>query len=81
MITVNLGTGRGYSVLEMVAAFEKASGRAIPVRFGQRRAGDVAQCWANPLLAFELLGWQAKIGLHQMCVDAWRWQQHVIAKE
>ena len=74
LLTVNLGTGRGYSVLEMVRAFEQASGRQIPYKFAPRRAGDIAQCWANPGLALELLGWRAKRGLDQMCVDAWRWQ-------
>ncbi len=75
LLTVNLGTGRGYSVLDMVKAFEQASGRAIPCRIGPRRAGDIAQCWADPSLAHELLGWKSKRGLEQMCADAWRWQQ------
>jgi len=75
MLTVNLGTGRGYSVLDMVKAFEQASGRSIPCRIGPRRAGDIAQCWADSSLAQELLGWRAKRGLEQMCADAWRWQQ------
>jgi UDP-glucose 4-epimerase len=74
LLTVNLGTGRGTSVLEMVAAFEKASGRRIPLQIGPRRAGDVAQCWADPTLANQLLGWRATRGLDQMCADAWRWQ-------
>lgn len=75
MLTVNLGTGRGYSVLEMVKAFEHASGRAVPCKIGPRRAGDIAQYWADPGLAHELLGWKCKRGLAQMCEDAWRWQQ------
>jgi UDP-glucose 4-epimerase len=75
MLTVNLGTGRGYSVLEMVHAFEKASGRPVPYNVAPRRPGDVAQCWADPTLAARLLGWQAGRGLAQMCSDAWRWQQ------
>lgn len=75
LLTVNLGTGQGYSVLDMVKAFEQASGRAIPYRIGARRAGDIAQCWADPSLAHELLGWKAGRGLEQMCADAWRWQQ------
>ena len=75
MLTVNLGTGRGYSVLDMVKVFEKASQRNISCKIGPRRAGDIAQCWADPGLADELLGWKSKRGLEQMCADAWRWQQ------
>lgn len=75
LLTVNLGTGQGHSVLEMVRAFERASGRAIPYAIGPRRAGDIAQCWADPALAYELLGWKSKRGLDQMCADTWRWQQ------
>ena len=75
LLTVNLGTGRAYSVLEMVRAFGQASGRAIPVEIAPRRAGDIARCWADPGLAYQLLGWKAERGLEQMCVDAWRWQQ------
>lgn len=72
--TVNLGTGRGYSVLEVVRAFEKASGRQVPVHFAPRREGDVAQCYASTALASALLGWKAELGLDAMCADAWRWQ-------
>ena len=72
--TVNLGTGRGHSVLEVVQAFEKASGRKVPYQIAPRRAGDVAQCWADPAMALRLLGWQAKHTLDDMCTDAWRWQ-------
>jgi UDP-glucose 4-epimerase len=75
MLTVNLGTGRGYSVLEMVKAFEQASGRTVPYNIASRRPGDIAECWADPRLAKQLLGWQAKLGIEQMCADAWRWQQ------
>ncbi len=75
MATVNLGTGRGHSVLEMVRAFERASGRPVPYNVAPRRQGDIAQCWADPRLAEELLGWRARRGLEQMCADAWRWQQ------
>nr|MBP9714621.1 UDP-glucose 4-epimerase GalE [Sterolibacterium sp.] len=75
MLTVNLGTGRGYSVLEMVKAFEQASGQPIPCRMAARRPGDIAQCWADPTLAHTLLGWRAQRDLEQMCADAWRWQQ------
>ena len=77
MLTLNLGTGQGYSVLEMVKAFEKASSRAIPYKIGPRRAGDSAKCWASPALAQQLMGWKASRDLEQMCVDAWRWQQGV----
>ncbi len=76
MLTVNLGAGRGYSVLDMVKAFEKASGRHVPYRMADRRAGDIAQVWADPSLAKSLLGWEATRDLDQMCVDAWRWQQY-----
>lgn len=72
--TVNVGTGRGHSVLEVVAAFEKASGRPVPHQIVARRSGDVAQCWADPGLAQRLLGWQARHTLDEMCADAWRWQ-------
>jgi UDP-glucose 4-epimerase len=75
LLTVNLGTGRGYSVLEMARAFEQASGRSIPCEIAPRRAGDIAQCWADPSLAYRLLGWKAERDLGQMCTDAWRWQQ------
>lgn len=72
--TVNLGTGQGYSVLDVVRAFEQASGRKVPYQIAPRRPGDVAQCYANPALAKQLLGWQAKHSLAEMCVDTWRWQ-------
>jgi len=75
MLTVNLGTGQGYSVLDMVKAFEKASERSIPLQIGPRRTGDSARCWADPALAKQLLGWQATRDLDRMCADAWRWQQ------
>ncbi|GAB2724923.1 UDP-glucose 4-epimerase GalE [Halomonas garicola] len=71
----NLGTGRGYSVLEMVRAFERASGRPVPYRVEPRREGDIAECWANPALAREELGWHAERGLEDMLADTWRWQQ------
>ena len=74
MVTVNLGTGNGYSVLEMVKAFEEASGRPVPYEIVDRRPGDVAACYADPSHAFEILGWKAERGLRQMCEDAWRWQ-------
>ena len=71
---VNLGTGVGYSVLDMVRAFEQASGRPVPYRISPRRAGDVASCYADPATALDLLGWRAERGLQAMCDDAWRWQ-------
>lgn len=71
----NLGTGQGYSVLQMVKAFEQASGKPVPFNIGPRRAGDIAECWANPAKALAELGWQAERGLEQMMTDAWRWQQ------
>jgi UDP-glucose 4-epimerase len=74
MLTVNLGTGRGYSVLDMVRAFEQASGRPVPYETVARRPGDIAACWADPSLARRLLGWEAKRGIDAMCADAWRWQ-------
>ena len=74
LLTVNLGTGRPVSVLEMVRAFEQASGRAVPYQLVARRPGDVAQCWADPALAQQLLGWRAQHGVERMCQDAWRWQ-------
>ena len=74
LVTVNLGTGNGYSVLEMVRAFEKASGRKVPYEIVARRPGDVASCYADPSLAYKLLGWKAERGLDEMCEDAWRWQ-------
>jgi UDP-glucose 4-epimerase len=76
LISVNLGSGKGHSVLEMLAAFGKASGRPIPYRLGARRPGDVASSWTDPRLARELLGWQARRGIDEMCADAWRWMQH-----
>ncbi len=72
--TVNLGTGRGYSVLELVAAYAAASGREIPYQVVGRRAGDIAACWADPTLARTLLGWSARHDLARMCADSWRWQ-------
>ena len=74
LLTVNLGTGRPVSVLEMVRAFEQASGRAVRYQLVARRPGDVAQCWADPALAQTLLGWSAQHGVDRMCQDAWRWQ-------
>ena len=75
LVTYNLGTGQGYSVLEMVAAFEKASGRQVPYKLVPRREGDIATCYADPGLAARELGWHAEKGIDEMCVDTWRWQQ------
>jgi UDP-glucose 4-epimerase len=71
---VNLGTGRGYSVLEAMRAFEKASGRTVPHRIVARRLGDVPACYADSQKARDRLGWQARRGLDDMCRDLWRWQ-------
>lgn len=73
-VTVNLGTGRGVSVLELVKAFEHASGKTIPYEIVSRRPGDVAEVYADPELAWRLFGWQARFGIDAMCGDAWRWQ-------
>ena len=72
--TVNLGTGQGVSVLQLVQAFERASGRAVPYEIVARRAGDVAEVYADPALANRLLGWRAELDVDAMCRDAWRWQ-------
>ena len=73
-LTINLGTGRGYSVLEMIKAFSLACGRDLPYRIAARRPGDVAACYADPSLAAEVLGWRAERNIEQMCADSWRWQ-------
>ncbi len=70
----NLGTGTGYSVLEMVEAFKKASGRDVPYRIVERRPGDIAECFADPALAKDELNWTALKGIDEMCTDTWRWQ-------
>jgi UDP-glucose 4-epimerase len=74
VVPVNLGTGQGYSVLDIVAAFEQACGRPVPYRIVDRRPGDVAACYADPRRARELLGWTAEHNIAAMCADAWRWQ-------
>lgn len=76
LLVVNLGTGQGYSVLDMVKAFAEASGREVPYRIVKRRAGDIACCYADPALARELIHWQAEKTLEDMCRDAWNWQNH-----
>jgi UDP-glucose 4-epimerase len=75
LLTMNLGTGRGYSVLEMIKAFADVTGRKINYRIVARRPGDVAECYADPSLAFRLMGWRAQRGVEAMCADAWRWQK------
>jgi UDP-glucose 4-epimerase len=74
--TYNLGTGKGYSVLEMVEAFEEASGKKVPYSMIERRPGDAAICFADPSKARDELGWTAKKGIEEMCEDSWRWQQN-----
>ena len=75
-VPINLGTGRGYSVLDVVSAFEKASGRKVPFRIVDRRPGDVAACFADPSLARKLLGWSSQKDIAAMCEDSWRWQSN-----
>ncbi|KAF1043702.1 MAG: UDP-glucose 4-epimerase [Herbaspirillum frisingense] len=72
---VNLGTGIGYSVLDVVKAYEKASGKPVPYTIADRRPGDIASCYADPAEARRKLGWEARLGLDAMCADSWRWQQ------
>ena len=74
LLTVNLGTGQGYSVLEIVRAFEAVSGRAVPYQIAPRRPGDIAACYAQVSKAAHVLGWQARRGLQEMCASAWNWQ-------
>lgn len=76
LVVYNLGTGTGYSVLEMVHAFEKTIGRKIPYEFTERRPGDIAKCYADPSKANEHLGWKAKYTLEEMCRDSWNWQKN-----
>ncbi len=76
VVTYNLGTGLGYSVLDMVNTFAEVSGRPIPYHITNRRPGDIAQCYADPTLALDELGWQARFGIREMCEDTWRWQSN-----
>ena len=76
LVTVNLGTGQGYSVLEMVKAFELASGKAVAYQIVERRTGDIAECYADTHKALDILDWKASKGLKEMCDDAWRWQSN-----
>ena len=71
----NLGTGKGYSVLDVVKAFEKASGVKIPYKIGPRRDGDIATCYSDPSKAYKELGWKAERDIEEMCEDSWRWQK------
>jgi UDP-glucose 4-epimerase len=74
VLTVNLGTGNGNSVMEVIRTFEAVSGRSVPYEIAERRAGDVAICYADPSFAKEMLDWKAARSLEQMCPDHWRWQ-------
>ena len=76
LVTYNLGTGIGYSVLDVVKAFSEASGKEIPYKIVDRRPGDVAACYADPKFANEELGWKAERGIKEMCEDSWRWQSN-----
>jgi len=75
-MTINLGTGNGYSVLEMIKAFDRASGKKVSYEVVQRRAGDIATCFADPTYAKEVLDWEAKKDINKMCEDTWRWQSN-----
>ena len=76
VLIYNLGTGQGYSVLDVLHAFEKACGKEIPYEIKPRRAGDIATCYADPSLAKKELGWTASFGIEKMCEDSWNWQSH-----
>ena len=73
---INLATGNGYSVLEVVKAFEEASGRKVPYKIVGRREGDIAKCFADATKAYKVLGWKAENGIKEMCEDSWRWQKN-----
>jgi UDP-glucose 4-epimerase len=76
VMTINLGTGKGYSVLEVLKAFEAACGKKVPYSIAPRRAGDIATCFADPTYAKAVLGWEAQRGIDEMCKDSWRWQSN-----
>ena len=76
LLVCNLGTGRGYSVMDVLHAYERACGRKLPYVVDPRRPGDLAAYWADPARARELLGWEAKLGIDEMCTDSWNWQSH-----
>ena len=75
LLVCNLGTGKGYSVLDVLHAYEKACGKTLPYSIAPRRPGDVAACWADPARAREELGWEARYGIEEMCADSWNWQR------
>ena len=77
LITVNLGTGVGYSVLDVVSAYQKASGQEIKYKYAPRRSGDIATCYTDPGLAYKLLGFKARFGIDQMCLDSWNFQKNL----
>lgn len=81
IITLNLGTGLGYSVLQLVKSFASVSGQAVPYKIVKRRPGDIAACYADPTLAHQLLGWRATRSIKQMCSDSWHWQQNAVMHE
>lgn len=81
VITLNLGTGLGYSVLQLVKSFAAVSGQPVPYKIVRRRPGDIAECYADPSLAQELLGWRATRSISQMCADSWQWQQNAVMHE
>jgi UDP-glucose 4-epimerase len=81
IFAVNLGTGKGHSVLEIIREFERASGRKVPYKIVERRAGDSASCYADVTHAKTLMGWSSKISLTQMCEDQWRWQSHRLSEK
>ncbi len=74
LLVVNLGTGKGYSVLDVLHAYEKACGKTLPYVIDPRREGDIAECYADPRMAKEVLGWEAKYGIEEMCASSWKWQ-------
>ena len=76
LLVCNLGTGRGYSVMDVLHAYERACGKKLPYVVDPRRSGDLAAYWADPSRARELLGWEAKLGIDEMCADSWNWQSH-----
>ena len=76
LLTLNLGTGKSYSVLEVIKAFEKASGKKVPYEIVKRRKGDIAECYADPSKANRILNWKAERDIDKMCEDAWRWQKN-----
>ena len=75
-LIVNLGTGKGYSVLQMIKAFEEASGKKVQYKIVDRRAGDIASCFADPSYAKEVLNWEASRTIEDMCKDSWNWQKN-----